>query len=102
MDRAPIVTCPIMVVGVVMLCGPTEYPKKRPPLHACPRLGKLIVSADVAFGSKADIAARPHNVRFTPKSGHSGGCWIYCASEGAQGASLWSFPVDSFYIWQQE
>ena len=24
----------------------------------------------VPFGSKADIATRPHNVRFTPKSGH--------------------------------
>jgi hypothetical protein len=27
-------------------------------------------TAHVCFGSKADIAARPHNVRFTPKSGH--------------------------------
>ena len=26
--------------------------------------------ADVRFGSKADIAARPRNVRFTPESGH--------------------------------
>src|SRR5262249_32383895 len=26
--------------------------------------------ANVRFGSKADIAARPRNVRFTPKSGH--------------------------------
>src|SRR5215472_3107640 len=26
--------------------------------------------ADVRFGSKADIAAAPINVRFTPKSGH--------------------------------
>jgi hypothetical protein len=25
---------------------------------------------DVRFGSKADIAAPPTNVRFTPKSGH--------------------------------
>jgi hypothetical protein len=49
---------------------PTEYPKKRPPLHACPRLGKLIVSADVAFGSKADISACPRHVRFTSNSGH--------------------------------
>src|SRR5262249_10743172 len=27
----------------------------------------------VRFGSKADIGARPANVRFTPKSGHSAG-----------------------------
>src|SRR5215469_3443670 len=27
-------------------------------------------TADVRFGSKAEIAARPRNVRFTPKSGH--------------------------------
>jgi hypothetical protein len=26
--------------------------------------------ADVSFGSKADIKARPFDVRFTPKSGH--------------------------------
>jgi hypothetical protein len=28
------------------------------------------LAADVRFGSKADIGARPRNVRFTPKSGH--------------------------------
>ena len=28
---------------------------------------------NVRFGSKADIAAPPTNVRFTPKSGHRGG-----------------------------
>jgi len=27
---------------------------------------------DVRFGSKADIAVPPPNVRFTPKSGHRG------------------------------
>jgi hypothetical protein len=27
-------------------------------------------AADVRFGSKADIEARPSDVRFTPKSGH--------------------------------
>ena len=32
------------------------------------REGKLRL--DVRFGSKADIAARPRNVRFTPESGH--------------------------------
>ena len=30
---------------------PTKYPKKRLPLHARPRLGKVIVSVDVAVGS---------------------------------------------------
>jgi hypothetical protein len=29
---------------------------------------------NVRFGSKADIAALPINVRFTPKSGHHTGC----------------------------
>jgi len=27
-------------------------------------------ATNVRFGSKADIEARPSNVRFTPKSGH--------------------------------
>jgi hypothetical protein len=27
-------------------------------------------TADVRFGSKADIATSPTNVRFTPESGH--------------------------------
>jgi hypothetical protein len=27
-------------------------------------------SRNVRFGSKADIGARPYDVRFTPKSGH--------------------------------
>ena len=30
-----------------------------------------ILAADVHFGSKADIEARPPDVRFTPKSRHS-------------------------------
>jgi hypothetical protein len=30
---------------------PTKYPKKRLPLHARPRRGKVIVSVDVAVGS---------------------------------------------------
>src|SRR5580700_3870049 len=42
---------------------PTKYPKKRVPLHARPRLGKVIVSVDVAVGSfsteAAGSAARP-------------------------------------------
>src|SRR5262249_13776825 len=29
-----------------------------------------ILTANVRFGSKADIGARPHNVCFTPESGH--------------------------------
>jgi hypothetical protein len=29
-----------------------------------------ILGANVRFGSKADIAASPTNVRFTPKGGH--------------------------------
>jgi len=28
------------------------------------------LGSDVRFGSKADIAARPRNARFTPKSRH--------------------------------
>jgi len=55
---------------------PTEYPKKRAPLHACPRLGKLIVSADVGLASI--------DVRFTPESGHrlnALGCPL-CARSG--------------------
>ena len=36
------------------------------------QLPKLVdvMPADVRFGSKADIAAFPNNVRFTPESGH--------------------------------
>ena len=32
--------------------------------------GESIEADDVRFGSKADIAALPNNVRFTPESGH--------------------------------
>ena len=32
--------------------------------------GALEGVANVRFGSKADIGARPRHVRFTPKSGH--------------------------------
>ena len=41
---------------------------------------------DVRFGSKADIEARPFNVRFTPKSGHcraTVGC-LLCATSGCE------------------
>ena len=47
---------------------PTEYPKKRPLLHAYLRLGKLFVSANVAFESLADIRSKKRDVRFTPKA----------------------------------
>jgi hypothetical protein len=45
---------------------------------------RQIRTADVRFGSKADIAARPSDVRFTPKSGHglsALGCPL-CAKSG--------------------
>jgi hypothetical protein len=34
------------------------------------KLLRLLAAANVRFGSKADIGARPIDVRFTPKSGH--------------------------------
>jgi hypothetical protein len=37
--------CPIVVV--MYAARPTKYPEKCPQLHACPSLGKVIVSADV-------------------------------------------------------
>jgi hypothetical protein len=49
---------------------PNPVSKETPPLHACPRLGKLIVSADVAFRSKSDIGLVAADVRFTLQSGH--------------------------------
>jgi hypothetical protein len=41
-------------------------------------------AADVRFGSKADIAASPTNVRFTPNSGHwnSASKCLLCANSG--------------------
>jgi hypothetical protein len=33
--------------------------------------GRLEVTVDVRFGSKADMALGNRDVRFTPKSGHS-------------------------------
>src|ERR1700686_739321 len=64
MDRAAIAACPIMVVGVVMLCGgcPPAHPKKRPPLHARPRLGKVIVSVHDRYGSMSLIKYRMRGV----------------------------------------
>ena len=58
MDRAAIVACPIMVVGVVMSCG-TAQPSTA--ASCLPRLEKLIVSAYVAFGS-ADIRSKRNAV----------------------------------------
>jgi len=40
-----------------------------------------MLAADVRFGSKADIAASPTNVRFTPNSGH----WL-----SVSGCPLWA------------
>jgi hypothetical protein len=37
---------------------------------------------NVRFGSKADIAAPPTNVRFTPKSGHRNSVCPLCANSG--------------------
>jgi hypothetical protein len=55
MDRAAIVACPIMVVGIVMLCGAAQpiIQRNARRFMLAPAWGKLIVSADVAFGSKA-------------------------------------------------
>ena len=38
-------------------------------VNACSLLSRTS-STHVRFGSKADIGARPINVRFTPESGH--------------------------------
>ena len=48
-------------------------------------------SADVRFGSLADMGARPQHVRFTPESGHwlsVSGCPL-CATTGRQRHSCW-------------
>ena len=34
--------------------------------------GRINARVNVRFGSKADMAARPRDVRFTPESGHCG------------------------------
>lgn len=58
MDRAAILACPIMVVGVVMYAAPpNQVSKKR-------LLGKVIVSVDVAVWSFSDIAGFSGHVRF--------------------------------------
>jgi hypothetical protein len=57
------------------------------------------LKSDIRFGSKADIAVRPINVCFTPKSGHSGRFWILLLmGKGAQlrGASPVKFPRRQF------
>jgi len=50
------------------------------------------MAADVRYGSKADIAALPINVRFTPKSGHWHRFWIFLMASGGC-SSLWSIAV---------
>ena len=62
MDRAAILACLIMVVGVVMYSGTAQPSIRR---NACrfmlaPRLGKVIVSVDVAVGSCVTSYAGPH------------------------------------------
>jgi hypothetical protein len=56
MDRAAIVACPIMVVGVVMSCGgcPPEHPKKRPPMSQ--------------LGQERHFSTLPSHVRLAPDS----------------------------------
>src|SRR6516165_5293128 len=46
--------------------------------------------ANVRFGSKADMAAPPTNVRFTPESGHGDPArqCLLCANSGHCGAKL--------------
>jgi hypothetical protein len=71
MDRAVIVACPIMVVGVVMLCGgcPPAHPKKRPPidykrcctdrLNAHPDSDQIAVPHKVTLRAISDILSGP-------------------------------------------
>jgi hypothetical protein len=70
MDRAATVVCPIMVLGVVILCGTAQPSIQRNARRfmLAPARGKLIVSADVAFGSKATLSILSGYVRFTPES----------------------------------
>src|SRR4029077_16116406 len=59
MDRAAIVVCPIIVVGVVMLCGTAQPSIQRSARFMLVPLGKLIVSADVAFGQNRRSRSYP-------------------------------------------
>src|SRR5215470_7433947 len=54
----------LAVLKVIKDAGQSNTPKTA-------RWGRLSGLVDVRFGSKADIAARQCDVRFTPKSGHS-------------------------------
>jgi hypothetical protein len=51
-----------------------NFQRMKYPLVACLGLVGLtqsaLISSDVRFGSKADIAPVKYDVRFTPKSGH--------------------------------
>src|SRR5271155_3970973 len=65
MDTAAILACPIMVVGVVMYAAPPNQVSKETPTASCsPRLGKVIVSVNVAVGSEPDLQRRQFDVRF--------------------------------------
>ena len=53
--------------------------------------GVIVVTGDVRFGSKADIASRPRHVRFTSNNGHSADevACSFCANSGRQPLALW-------------
>jgi hypothetical protein len=73
MDRAAIVACPIMVVGVVMLCGTAQ-----PSIQRNARRFVLAPPGEVdrvrrcrLWVKSRHLGERATDVRFTPKSGHS-------------------------------
>jgi hypothetical protein len=84
MDRAAIVACPIMVVGVVMLCGTAQPSIQRnasrfvlAPPGEVDRVGRCRwvksrhwgnVRLMSALPPKADIHRRERHVRFVPKA----------------------------------
>jgi hypothetical protein len=71
MDRAAILACPIMVVGVVMYAAPPNQASEETPAASCsPRLGKVIVSVDVAVGSISTKFSVRFRVGFDLNSGH--------------------------------
>jgi hypothetical protein len=51
-----------------MACEKPEYRIDQQVARACRVTNEA--EPDVRFGSKADIASHPPDVRFTPKSGH--------------------------------
>jgi|SRR5262252_7101077 len=73
MDRAAIVACPIMVVGVVMLCGTAQPSIQRnarrfvlAPPGEVDRVGRCRL-----WVKSRHLGERATDVRFTPKRGHS-------------------------------